>query len=308
MTVGNERLRRTHTLSAYDRCMRLLTSQVAVKLVPILRQAVEASLAELGRVLGATPSSIQRALEILMADDLVTAIGKGRSRRYALNQGSLLLDPVERLGDVLMGPWEQLRLTGRANPAVELLGVTSTDVVVVLRKRSRAMDQSRAARAVKRLAAEIGRQARFLHHEDLRRPRPLNDQIRSSLASGLILVGDLDLSVPDRAHHRRGSATPLGQLNPALRLPSARTIETLKRRHQVRGLRVFGSAVRSDFRPDSDVDIAVELSPTVQKSLGELESLEQDLERRLGRDVDLVLEKSIHPAVRRLIDHEAVAI
>jgi predicted nucleotidyltransferase/DNA-binding transcriptional ArsR family regulator len=288
--------------------VRLLTSEVAVKLVSVLRQAGEAPLAELGRVLGATPSSVQRALEILMADDIVTAIGKGRSRRYALNQESPLLDPVERLGDALIGPWEQLKLTGCANPAVELIGVTSTDVLVVLMKRSRAMDQSRAARAVKRLAAEIERQARFLHHEDLRRPRPLNDQIRAALASGLVLVGDLDLSVPDRAHHRRGSATPLGRLNPAVRLPSARTIETLKRRHQVRGLRVFGSAVRSDFRPDSDIDIAVELSPTVQRSPGALESLEQDLERRLGRDVDLVLEHSLHPAVRRLIDHEAVAI
>jgi len=288
--------------------MRLISSDLAVRLVAILRQAGKASLAELSRVLEATPSSIQRALEVLLADAIVKSQGLGRPRRFALNEDSPLLDPVERLALALLDTRELLTLVGRANPAVELVGLTSTEIVVVFRKRSRAMDQSRAAKAAKRLSSELNRRTRFLYHEDLRRPSAANDQLRASLASGEILVGDLNASIPDRPGHRRGSGTRLRRINPDLRLPSGRTIHALKRRHGVHRLRVFGSAVRSDFRPDSDVDVVVELLPGAKNSLEAMESLEQELERRLGRDVDLVLERNLHPAVRNLIDKEAVTL
>jgi predicted nucleotidyltransferase/DNA-binding transcriptional ArsR family regulator len=288
--------------------VRLLTSKLAVKLIPVLSQAGEATLAELARILDATPSSVQRALEILGSDGIVNVVGAGRSRRYALDGSSHLLEPVERLVAALLGPRDLLTLAGRANPAVELVGVSSTDFVVVFRKRSRAMDQSRIARAARSLADEGGLGTRFLHHEDLRRSSSGNDETRRSLASGQVLVGDLDVSLPDRSSHRHGPAVPLGRLNASVRLPSARTIQALKRRHGVRGMRVFGSAVRTDFRPDSDIDIAVEFPPDAKTSLKDLEALEEDLERRIGRDVDLVLQENLHPAVRWLIDKEAVGI
>lgn len=286
----------------------MVSSELAVKLVATLRQAGEASLAELSRVLEATPSSAQRALEVLLADAMVKSLGQGRSRRFALNEDSALLDPVERLAMALLDTRELLRLVGRANPAVELAGLTSTEIVVVFRKRSRAMDQSRAAKAAKRLSGELNRRTRFLYHEDLRRASAANDQLRVSLASGEILVGDLKASLPDRSGRRRGSGTPLRRIGPALQLPSVRTIQALKRRHGVHRLRVFGSAVRSDFRPESDVDIVVELLPGTKNSLRAMESLEQELERRLGRDVDLVLEANLHPAVRHVLDKEAVTL
>lgn len=288
--------------------VRFVSSELAVKLIATLRQAGEASLADLSRVLDAPPSSMQRALEILLADAIVKSRGQGRARRFALNEDSPLLDPVERFAMALLNTRELLRLTGRANPAVELVGLTSTEVVVVFRKRSRAMDQSRAAKAATRLSSELKRRTRFLYHEDLRRPSAANDQLRVSLASGEILVGDLGASLPDRSGHRRGSGTPLRRISPALPLPSVRTIQILKRRHGVHRLRVFGSAVRSDFRPDSDVDVVVELLAGANDSLEAMESLEQELERRLGRDVDLVLEGNLHPAVRHLLDKEAVTL
>ena len=170
------------------------------------------------------------------------------------------------------------------------------------------MDQSRAAKAAKRLSSALNRRTRFLYHEDLRRPSAANDQLRVLLASGEILVGDLKASLLDRSGHRRGSGTPLRRISPALQLPSVRTIQALKGRHGVRRLRVFGSAVRSDLRPDSDVDVVVELLPGADNSLEAMESLEQELERRLGRDVDLVLEGNLHPAVRHLLDKEAVTL
>lgn len=265
-------------------------------------------MAELARILEATPSSTQRALEILLADSIVKSRGEGRSRRFALNEESHLLEAVEQLAMVLLDTRGLLRLIGRANPAVELVALTAGEIVVVFRKRGRAMDQSRAAKAAKGLAKALDYKTRFLYHEDLRRPNALGYRLRESLASGEILVGDLEISLPDRSGHRRGSGMPLGRINPALRLPSARTMHALKRRHRVRGLRVFGSAVRSDFRADSDVDIAVELSADTKNKAEVLESLEWELERRLARDVDLVLEANLHPAVRHLLNKEAVAL
>lgn len=286
----------------------MVSSELALKLVATVRQAGEPSLAELSRVLEATPSSIQRALEILLADAVVKSLGEGRSRRFALNEDSPLVDPVERLAMALLDARELLRLVGRANPAVELLGLTSSEIVSVFRKRSRTMDRSAAAKAVKGLSSQLDRGTRFLYHEDLRRPSGAHDLLRVSLASGEILVGDLKASLPDRSSHRRVSGTSLQRINPALKLPSVRTIQDLKRRHGVHRLRVFGSAVRSDFRPDSDVDIVVELLAAAKNSLEAMESLEQELERRLGRDVDLVLDGNLHPAVRQLLDKEAVTL
>lgn len=171
------------------------------------------------------------------------------------------------------------------------------------------MDRSRASRAVSSLAVRLGLKERRFYHEDLRGTGGANGRLRAELlTSGQVLVGDLDVSVPDRTAHRRAPATPLGRVNPAVRLPSTRTLDALKRRHGVRRMRAFRSAVRNDFRPDSDVDIVVRLAPDADQSLEALESLERDLERRLGRDVDLVLEENLHPAFQSVIRDEALPI
>jgi predicted nucleotidyltransferase len=73
-------------------------------------------------------------------------------------------------------------------------------------------------------------------------------------------------------------------------------------------MRAFGSAVRSDFRPDSDVDISVQLFPDADRSLDALEALERDLQHQLNRDVDVVLEDDLLPAFRWAISDEAVGI
>jgi uncharacterized protein len=62
------------------------------------------------------------------------------------------------------------------------------------------------------------------------------------------------------------------------------------RRYQVRRLEVFGSAARgTDFDPErSDVDFLVELAPDAPADLGGWFSVQTELERLLGRGVDLV--------------------
>lgn len=62
----------------------------------------------------------------------------------------------------------------------------------------------------------------------------------------------------------------------------------LCRRYQVKALYVFGSAARNEMRPDSDVDLLVELQPDHSISLFRFWDLEEELAALLGRKVDLV--------------------
>jgi hypothetical protein len=69
-------------------------------------------------------------------------------------------------------------------------------------------------------------------------------------------------------------------------------------------VRLFGSAARGEAGPGSDVDLLVELGPEV--SLLDLGGLHSDLERILGRAVDVVPEEELKPAVRDRVLGEAV--
>ena len=58
------------------------------------------------------------------------------------------------------------------------------------------------------------------------------------------------------------------------------------RRHHIRKLAVFGSALREDFRPDSDLDVLVEFDLGHTPGLAFF-GMEQELSELLGRKVDL---------------------
>ena len=59
------------------------------------------------------------------------------------------------------------------------------------------------------------------------------------------------------------------------------------RRHRIRKLALFGSVLRDDFRPDSDVDTLVEFEPGVAVGFIRLASMELLLSEILERKVDL---------------------
>ena len=52
---------------------------------------------------------------------------------------------------------------------------------------------------------------------------------------------------------------------------------------------LFGSVLRDDFRPDSDVDVLVTFAPDTKYSLFDLVHAQDELEKILGRKVDLHL-------------------
>jgi predicted nucleotidyltransferase len=60
------------------------------------------------------------------------------------------------------------------------------------------------------------------------------------------------------------------------------------RRNHIRRLAVFGSALRNDFRPDSDIDLLVEFEPEHTPSLLQMARLERELSAFFGgRKIDL---------------------
>ncbi len=60
------------------------------------------------------------------------------------------------------------------------------------------------------------------------------------------------------------------------------------RRWRIRELSIFGSALREDFRPESDVDVLVSFEPGVTWSFHEWLEMIRELEAIFGHKVDLV--------------------
>ena len=74
----------------------------------------------------------------------------------------------------------------------------------------------------------------------------------------------------------------------------------------------FGSILREDFRPDSDVDVLVSFSEDAHHSLFDMVHMQEELQRILGRPVDLVsrraIEKSRNYLRRRAILESAEVV
>ena len=82
----------------------------------------------------------------------------------------------------------------------------------------------------------------------------------------------------------------------------AQRIAEFCRLWQVSELSLFGSSLREDFRPDSDIDLLYAFSPGVEWSLLDLVSMEEELAQIFGRKVDLVSRRAIersHNWIRR---------
>ena len=75
-------------------------------------------------------------------------------------------------------------------------------------------------------------------------------------------------------------------------LPRKKLTEFCKR-WKISELAVFGSVLREDFRPTSDIDLLVSFKPEAKISLFDLVRIQGELKEILGRDVDVVERKSI---------------
>ena len=75
-------------------------------------------------------------------------------------------------------------------------------------------------------------------------------------------------------------------------IPTKRLAEFCHR-WRIAELRLFGSALREDFRPDSDLDLRVSFSPDADWSLLDHVTMEEELSGIVGRKVDLVSQRAI---------------
>ena len=76
-------------------------------------------------------------------------------------------------------------------------------------------------------------------------------------------------------------------------------------------LAVFGSTVRGEATTKSDIDLLIGLKPSSERpklGLFKLLEIEEDLQKKLGREVDLVTEDSLSPYIRPYVDQEKVII
>jgi uncharacterized protein len=80
------------------------------------------------------------------------------------------------------------------------------------------------------------------------------------------------------------------------------------RKHHIRRLALFGSVLRDDFRPESDVDVLVEFEPTHVPGFFAFFEMERELSEALGRKVDLNTPNSLSKYFRARVLAEAVPL
>ena len=93
-------------------------------------------------------------------------------------------------------------------------------------------------------------------------------------------------------------------MNPRIPLSRERIAEYC-RANGIRRLAVFGSALRDDFRPDSDIDLLVEFEPDHVPGLLGIARMERELSALLGRKVDLRTPQDLSPYFRETVMEEA---
>jgi hypothetical protein len=77
-------------------------------------------------------------------------------------------------------------------------------------------------------------------------------------------------------------------------------------KHGARNVRVFGSVVRGESRPDSDVDFLVDMEPG--RTLLDMGGLLMDLRDALGQEVDVVTERGLKTRIRERVLKEAMPL
>jgi uncharacterized protein len=78
----------------------------------------------------------------------------------------------------------------------------------------------------------------------------------------------------------------------ALKLPQAK-LKAFCQRWRIQEFALFGSILRDDFGPDSDIDALVTFDPEAHWSLLDHVEMQRELESIFGRKVDLVSRKGI---------------
>jgi predicted nucleotidyltransferase len=265
------------------------------------------SLRELARAAGVYDSSARYAVVRLVERAIVRHNDEG----YSMAAGSELLDFELRHAVRALGATEALRLIAAPNRSVEFLSLrrdaASAEVVL-----SQAVEPSEVLRLRALAKQYLNLEPQEHQYRDLQ-GTTLEDQaalarLRQRIAGGQLVKGDLARLPRPGVRGNFTSARPLHRPNPKLPRLSRRLLQRLARRYGLAGMSLFGSAVRADFRPDSDVDVLLRYLPTTRRTITSSSSLRDELSAHLGHSVDLIDERSIDPDLRANIARDIVRL
>jgi predicted nucleotidyltransferase len=93
-------------------------------------------------------------------------------------------------------------------------------------------------------------------------------------------------------------------MSPKIEVPKEEIV-AFCRRHRIRKLAFFGSVLRDDFAPESDVDVLVEFEPGARVGLITLAGMEIELSQVLGRKVEMHTVKGLNPLFRDSVLNQA---
>jgi uncharacterized protein len=140
----------------------------------------------------------------------------------------------------------------------------------------------------------------------------LEKYVRRKVASGLYNNASEVIREALRLHVESERASPMRRDRESPRkdevVAELAALEKPLRQRGLTSLALFGSVVRSAARPDSDIDVLVDVTRDVQFSLIGLVAVKDFLEDQLGRRVDVVTRAGLEPAIRDRVLREAETV
>lgn len=76
----------------------------------------------------------------------------------------------------------------------------------------------------------------------------------------------------------------------------------------VKAAYLFGSTARGEARPDSDLDVFIDVAADAKFSLLDLAGVHRVLNESIGRKVDVTTRESLHPKLRSEIERDALRV
>jgi predicted nucleotidyltransferase len=74
----------------------------------------------------------------------------------------------------------------------------------------------------------------------------------------------------------------------------------------VRHAALFGSVARGDDRPDSDVDVMIEVDSAIVRGIFAIGHIQQSIQEWIGRPVDLARRDRLRPQIAAEAEHDAI--
>ena len=140
----------------------------------------------------------------------------------------------------------------------------------------------------------------------------LEKYVRRKVASGLYNNASEVIREALRLHVENERAPPTRRVRESPKkdevVAELAALEKPLRERGLTSLALFGSVVRGAARPDSDIDVLVDVTPNAQFSLIDLVAVKDFLEDQLGRKVDVVTRGGLEPAIRDRALREAEAV